>query len=66
MVLTVFIGGGLGLLIGLAVLIGQTQAQEGAWRAIARGRRELGAWERELAAVAQDGECPTCRRRRRG
>jgi hypothetical protein len=65
MELSVFVGAGLGLLIVLAVLIGQAQAQGNAWRAIARERRELHAWERELHSAAADAECPTCRRRRR-
>jgi len=65
MVWSMFIGGGLGLLIGLAVLVGQMQAQENAWRAIARERRELGAWRRELTAVAESDRCPNCRRRRK-
>lgn len=60
---SLFIGGGLGLLLGLAVLVGQVQAQENAWRAIARERRELGSWERRLTAAAASGQCPTCRRR---
>jgi hypothetical protein len=62
---SMLIGGGIGLLIGLAVLVGQAQAQESAWRAIARERRELGAWRRELAAAAESDGCPRCRRRRR-
>ena len=66
MVWSVLIGGGLGLLIALAVLIGQARAQDSAWRAIARQRRELDAWERELTAAAVDGECPECRQRRGG
>lgn len=63
---SLFIGVGLGLLLGLAVLVGQMQAQENAWRAIARERRELDSWERSLAAAAESGECPTCRHRRVG
>jgi hypothetical protein len=65
MVWSVFIGGGVGLLIGLAVLVGQVQAQENAWRAIARERREIGARRRELAAAAESGGCPNCGRRER-
>jgi hypothetical protein len=63
MVWSMFIGGGFGLLIGLAVLVGQMQAQESAWRAIARERRELGERRRELAKAESD-RCPDCRRRR--
>ncbi|MHA6628328.1 hypothetical protein ACU61A_23055 [Pseudonocardia sichuanensis] len=61
---SMFIGGGVGLLIGIAVLVGQMQAQENAWRAIARERRELGAWRRELTAAAESDRCPKCRRQR--
>jgi predicted Zn-dependent protease len=64
MVWSMFIGGGFGLLIGLAVLVGQMQAQENAWRAIARERRELGARRRELAAAAESDACPHCGRQR--
>jgi hypothetical protein len=63
MVWSVFIGGGLGLLIGLGVLLGQLQAQETAWRAIARERRELGEREQEIVAAAAPNGCPACRLR---
>jgi hypothetical protein len=64
MVWSVFIGGGLGLLIGLGVLLGQLQAQETAWRAIARERRELGERKQEIDAAAVSNGCPACRLRR--
>ena len=56
-------GGGLGLLIGLAVLIGQHQSQEVAWRHIAAERRELNTWEQELIDAAEGRGCPGCRLR---
>jgi hypothetical protein len=64
MVWSMFIGGGIGLLIGLGVLIGQLHAQETAWRAIARERRELGERKQEMVAAAQSSGCPACRLRR--
>jgi hypothetical protein len=63
MVTGLVLGCGLGLLIVLAVLIGQQRAQEAAWRAIAAERRELDAWERELIAAAEARGCPGCRLR---
>jgi hypothetical protein len=50
-------------LIALAVLIGVTdaRAQREAWNRIARRRRELGEWERELIRVAESRGCPACR-----
>lgn len=57
-------GGGLGLLIGLGVLVGQRQTQEVAWRRIAMERRELDQWERELIAAAEGRGCSACRLRR--
>lgn len=56
-------GGGLGLMIGLAVLIGQRRTQEVAWRCVAAERRELDQWERELIAAAEGRGCPACRLR---
>lgn len=61
--LTLVIGGGLGLLIGLAVLIGQEQAQEHAWRRIAQERRELGTLKRALIEAAGSPECADCWKR---
>ncbi|MBC8091972.1 MAG: hypothetical protein H7Y15_08555 [Pseudonocardia sp.] len=60
---TIVIAGGVGLLAVLTVLIGQARAQEAAWRGIARERRELGDWERELIAAAEGRGCPACRLR---
>ena len=60
------VGGGIGLLVVLAVLIGQVQAQEAAWRTIAQERRELDQWERELIAAAESRGCPVCRLRGEG
>ena len=57
------IGGGVGVLIVLAVLIGQAQAQDTAWRRIAQERRELDEWERDLIAAAETRNCPVCRLR---
>jgi hypothetical protein len=50
-------------LIALAVLIGVTdaRAQREAWNRIARRRRELGEWERELIRAAESRGCPACR-----
>jgi hypothetical protein len=49
-------------LISLAVLIGVTEsrAQREAWNRIARRRRELGEWERELIRAAESRGCPAC------
>jgi len=55
------IGGGVGVLVILAVLVGQAQAQDTAWRRIARERRELGEWERALIAAAESRGCPACK-----
>ncbi len=63
MVTGLILGCGLGLLIVLAVLIGQQRAQDAAWRAIAAERYELGSWERDLIAASQARGCPACRLR---
>lgn len=57
---TVIIGGGLGTLMTLAVLIGQSAAQDRAWRAIARERRILEQRKHELIAVSASGGCASC------
>jgi hypothetical protein len=58
----VAVGGVLALVL-LAVLIGSTdaRAQRGAWNRIARRRRELGEWERQLIRAAESAGCPACR-----
>jgi hypothetical protein len=61
MVLSVIIGGGIGILMTLAVLIGQAAAQDRAWRAIARERRTLEQRKQELISAAASGHCPCCR-----
>jgi hypothetical protein len=55
--------GGVLTLVLLAVLIGNAdaRAQREAWNRIARRRRELGEWERELIRAAESEGCPTCR-----
>jgi hypothetical protein len=55
--------GGVVALVLLAVLIGNTdaRAQREAWNRIARHRRELGEWERELIRAAESEGCPACR-----
>jgi hypothetical protein len=55
--------GGILALVLLAVLIGNTdaRAQRDAWNRIARRRRELGEWERELIRAAESRGCPACR-----
>lgn len=55
--------GGVVALVLLAVLIGNTdaRAQREAWNRIARRRRELGEWERELIRAAESEGCPACR-----
>ena len=60
------IGSGVGLLITLAVIIGQRNAREIAWRHIAQERRELNAWELELIEAAEGRGCAACRLRRAG
>lgn len=57
MVTGLILGCGLGLLIVLAVLVGQQRAQEAAWRVIAAERFELDSWERELIAAAEARGC---------
>ena len=58
----VAVGGVLALVL-LAVLIGNAdaRAQREAWNRIARRRRELGEWERELIRAAASEGCPACR-----
>src|ERR671916_3542101 len=58
----VAVGGVLALVL-LAVLIGNAdaRAQREAWNRIARHRRELGEWERELIRAAESEGCPACR-----
>jgi hypothetical protein len=55
--------GGILALVLLAVLIGtaDARAQRDAWNRIARRRRELGEWERELIRAAESRGCPACR-----
>ena len=55
--------GGVVALVLLAVLIGNAdaRAQRDAWNRIARHRRELGEWERELIRAAESAGCPACR-----
>jgi hypothetical protein len=55
--------GGVLTLVLLAVLIGtaDARAQREAWNRIARRRRELGEWERELIRAAESRGCPACR-----
>jgi hypothetical protein len=57
----VAIGGVLALVL-LAVLIGTAdgRAQREAWNRIARRRRELGEWERELIRASESRGCPAC------
>lgn len=54
MTLALIIGGGLGTLIGLAVVIGQRSAQEHAWSVVAAERRELNALRTSMSALADD------------
>jgi hypothetical protein len=58
----VAVGGVLALVL-LAVLIGgaDARAQREAWNRIARRRRELGEWERQLIRAAESEGCPACR-----
>ena len=60
---SVIIGGGVGLVVVTALLIGQAQAQNEAWRAIARERRNLAQRRRELISAAASSDCPRCRLR---
>jgi hypothetical protein len=55
--------GGVVALILLAVLIGSAdaRAQRAAWNRIARHRRELGEWERQLIRAVESEGCPACR-----
>jgi len=55
--------GGIAALVLLAVLIGSAdaRAQREAWNRIARRRRELGDWERQLLRAAESEGCPACR-----
>jgi hypothetical protein len=55
--------GGILALVLLAVLIGSAdaRAQREAWNRIARHRRELGDWERQLLRAAESEGCPACR-----
>ncbi|MHA6619448.1 hypothetical protein [Pseudonocardia sp. DLS-67] len=55
--------GGVVALVLLAVLIGNAdaRAQREAWNRIARHRRQLGEWERELLRAAESEGCPACR-----
>ena len=57
------VAGGVIALVLLAVLIGtaDARAQREAWNRIARRRRELGEWERELIRAAESRGCPACR-----
>jgi hypothetical protein len=50
-------------LVLLAGLIGvaDARAQREAWNRIARRRRELGEWERQLISAAESRGCPACR-----
>jgi hypothetical protein len=54
--------GGVVALVLLAVLIGSAdaRAQRAAWNRIARQRRELGEWERQLIRAAESEGCPAC------
>jgi hypothetical protein len=54
--------GGVGTLVLLAVVIGIVNgaAQREAWKRIARRRRELGEWERQLIRAAESAGCPAC------
>ena len=63
MITVLVIGGGIGLLIGLAVLIGGEQAHEEAWIRIARERRRLAEIKREMVDIAVEGEFDECLRR---
>lgn len=59
--ITIVVVGVLGLVL-LAVLIGTDgRAQRDAWTRIARERRELGEWERELIRAAESRGCSACR-----
>jgi hypothetical protein len=60
--IAVSVGGFLALVL-LAVLIGSAdgRAQREAWNRIARHRRELGDWERQLLRAAESAGCPACR-----
>lgn len=55
MILAVVIGAGLGLLISIAVVIGQDRAHEEAWIRIARERRRLAEIKRLLTEIAIKG-----------
>ena len=59
---TVVVGGFVALVL-LAVLVGRAdaRAQREAWNRIARHRRELGEWERQLVRAAESEGCPGCR-----
>jgi hypothetical protein len=52
-------------LVVLAAIIGMAdgRARRQAWDRIARRRRELGEWERELIRAAEVHDCPVCRLR---
>jgi hypothetical protein len=52
---------GLFALVLIAVRVGDARAQREAWNRIARHRRELSEWERELIRAAESGGCPACR-----
>ena len=62
MITVLVIGGGIGLLIGLAVLIGEEQAPEEAWIRIARERRRLAEIKREMVDIAVEGGLERVRR----
>lgn len=66
LVSVLIIGGGLGLLVGLAVLVAHARVEEAAWRRIAAARRELHEWEGALIAAAEGRGCPGCRLRQDG
>jgi hypothetical protein len=61
-VIAVAVVGVLGLVV-LAVLVGlaDARAQREAWARIARDRRELGEWERELISAAESRGCAACK-----
>ena len=54
-------------LVAIALLVGliERHGQHRAWTRIARRRRELAAWERELRTTTEAGLCSRCRRPRR-
>ncbi len=54
---------GMLVLVVLATVIGVAdgRARSRAWGTIARRRRELGEWERELMRTAEAHDCPACR-----